>query len=767
MSWDNSGWQDRATGGSAWGGYQQGGSVRAAGGASGEERRWCPGDKLEYTFKEYMDWAVESFGSEEAAQQYWEYKMKPCEPESSGPPAAAVEEQRILPADKQAYTWSDYISWAKDDFGSEEDAKYYWDTKMMPIEAGDSGGGGTGGYGAAPETEEKRLCSSDGVEYTLTEYLSWAVEYFEGQEEAMKYWNERMAPVGSGNSSRQNWSSWGKSRNEEASGSNQGWSNSGAAGGSVWNDWGEDPSSWAPNLKAIDWQGAQLIPVEKDFYVENPIVAKRSPQEVEEIRRQSDIEIVDVSEMGIPNPVTTFEEASFPDWLEQQIRKKNWRAPTPIQIQVWPVALQGRDLVGIAETGSGKTLAYLLPLMVHIMAQDELKAGEGPVGVVLCPTRELALQIHGVCDDFIGVSGLRATCVYGGAPVKEQGRQLCAKNDIVIGTPGRFIHLLNEQWTNLNRVTYVVLDEADEMLQKGFGIQVNLILSQIRPDRQVLMFSATWGQEVQKLARTHCREDPVTVRIGGDRLAACKSITQNVLYLESEREKFDKLKEAVMRSKCHRPGNRDKCLIFCRTKYNADVVGELLAREGIQAGVMHSDKEQSQRIATLDSFKNGDLSVMAATNCLGRGHDIPRVRYVINYDAPDEIENYIHRVGRTGRAGETGFAMTFLTQKDAKIASPLIEVLQASAQKIPAHLQELATNFAKMSSYSYGGVWNETAHDWNQPEAEAEPHATLRDFMPPGAAMGQPTFPEQNAGDNRGPYPHEYGTQGPNYAQHQ
>jgi len=370
---------------------------------------------------------------------------------------------------------------------------------------------------------------------------------------------------------------------------------------------------------------------------------------------------------------------------------------------VWPVALQGRDLIGIAETGSGKTLAYILPMMVHIVVQEELKAKEGPVGVVLAPTRELALQINGVAKEFIGASGLRSTCIYGGANVKEQGWALQEKNDIVVATPGRFIQLLNEGWTNLNRVTYCVLDEADEMLTKGFGEQIDLILSQVRPDRQMLMFSATWPKTVQTLAEKHLKnEEPVFIRVGGDKLAACRTISQNVLVLSNVDDKYDKLRESIVRSGCHVRGCLHKALVFCRSRTNVDDVVWRLVNDNIEAGGIHAGKTQDDRISVLQAFKEGELGCLVATNCLGRGHDIPRVKFVINYDAPDQIEMYVHRIGRTGRAGESGFAMTLLTDRDYHLAGPLIDVLKATEQKIPDKLKELSGMGAAEDASSWG-----------------------------------------------------------------
>jgi len=413
----------------------------------------------------------------------------------------------------------------------------------------------------------------------------------------------------------------------------------------------------------------------------------------------------------------------MPNWLLSSVQGK-FRAPTPIQIQVWPVALQGRDLIGVAETGSGKTLAYLLPMMIHIIAQEELKANEGPVGVVLCPTRELALQIHEVAQEFVGQSGLRSACVYGGMDVKQQGWALQEKTDIVVATPGRFIQLLNDGWTNLNRVTYVVLDEADEMLKAGFTHQIQLILSQVRPDRQMLMFSATWPKEVQKLAQEYCTAsegmEPVTIRIGGDRLFACRNIEQKVLVFSGAVDKFNKLTEAITKSGCHKRSNPQKCLIFCRTKASVDSLVTNLLDAGIEVGAIHSDKAQIERQSVLQAFKNGELSCLASTNCLGRGHDIPRVRYVINYDSPDSIESYIHRIGRTGRAGEKGYAMTFLTERDAKLAGPLVQVLNQTQQQIPEKLRELELEEQGWDQQSWGQWGQQADGSWTSQAAEGQ-----------------------------------------------
>lgn len=540
----------------------------------------------------------------------------------------------------------------------------------------------------------------------------WTILWHEGRgwkpEELVDYLEKQQAETNGNSWNKQD--SWG--------GEQDGWTDR----KEDVNRWSDDPNEWASNLKTIDWHGVQLVAVTKNFYEECPSVTARNAAEVAAIRKHHEIVVKDV--MGnapIPNPVTTFEEASMPDWLQAGL-ERHFEEPTAIQIQGWPVALQGRDLVGIAETGSGKTLAYLAPMMIHIMAQEELKAGEGPVGIVLAPTRELAIQINSVAEDFAGESGLKSCCVYGGAKVRDQGYAVQDKVDIIVGTPGRLIHLLNERWTNLNRVTYVVLDEADEMLSKGFGDQMKLILSQVRPDRQMLMFSATWPDTVQELARSHCKEDPVLIRIGGDVLRACRSIAQKVTVMERNiqtdedifQSKTIKLVEALKKSGvCEQWTNPDnKALIFGKTKYNVSrIVQELKETYNLNAAAMHSDLDQANRIWTLEQFKQGEITILAATNCLGRGHDIKNVNFVINFDAPDNIESYIHRIGRTGRAGNQGFSLILLSHKDYNLGPDLIKVLESTGQNVPESLKDLArssmveSNWSVEQSQAEGGGW--------------------------------------------------------------
>mmetsp|Transcript_23788 Transcript_23788/g.68411 ORF Transcript_23788/g.68411 Transcript_23788/m.68411 type:complete len:386 (-) Transcript_23788:161-1318(-) len=288
--------------------------------------------------------------------------------------------------------------------------------------------------------------------------------------------------------------------------------------------------SFGGNLQAVNWGSIEVVPFEKNFYMEHPAVQAMTDEEADAVRRNNQITIM--AGRSVPKPVRNFEEASFPDYILDAVTQAGFKSPTPIQMQGWPVALSGRDMIGIAETGSGKTLAFLFPAVVHINAQAHLRPGDGPIVLVLAPTRELAVQIKQECDRFGRSSHIKNTCVYGGAPKGPQARDLREGVEICIATPGRMIDFLESGTTNLRRVTYLALDEADRMLDMGFEPQIRKIVSQIRPDRQTLMWSATWPKEVQALARDLCKEEPVHINIGSLELRACHNINQYVEILQ-------------------------------------------------------------------------------------------------------------------------------------------------------------------------------------------------------------------------------------------
>ncbi|PNW88411.1 hypothetical protein CHLRE_01g028200v5 [Chlamydomonas reinhardtii] len=348
---------------------------------------------------------------------------------------------------------------------------------------------------------------------------------------------------------------------------------------------------------------------EKCFYLEHPAVSGRTPEEVEQYRREKQIHVYGD---GVPKPVKTFEEASFPEYVLEEVLRAGFKEPTPIQCQGWPMALLGRDLIGLAETGSGKTLAYLLPAVVHINAQPYLQSGDGPIVLVLAPTRELAVQIQQECQRFGASSRIKNTVVYGGAPKGPQARDLRGGVEIVIATPGRLIDMLDSRITNLRRVTYLVLDEADRMLDMGFEPQIRKIVDQIRPDRQTLLWSATWPKEVQAIARDFLK-DPYQVIIGSPDLKANHNIRQVVEMVEGF-AKYPRLRKLL-------DGEMDgrRILIFVETKRGCDELVRQLRTDGYPALGLHGDKSQQERDWVLQEFKNGTHPIMLATDVAARG----------------------------------------------------------------------------------------------------------------------------------------------------
>ncbi|GBN53142.1 putative ATP-dependent RNA helicase DDX17 [Araneus ventricosus] len=435
-------------------------------------------------------------------------------------------------------------------------------------------------------------------------------------------------------------------------------------------------------LRKPRWDMSKLMPFQKNFYHEHPNVQRRSQQEAESYRSHFEITI---RGPNIPKPVANFDEGCFPDYVMEAVRLQQYQQPTAIQAQSWPIALSGRDLVGIAQTGSGKTLAYILPSIVHINHQPPLERGDGPIVLVLAPTRELAQQIQQVANDFGHTSRVRNTCVFGGAPKGPQIRDLERGAEICVATPGRLIDFLEAGVTNLRRCTYLVLDEADRMLDMGFEPQIRKILEQIRPDRQTLMWSATWPKEVRALAEDFLKEY-VQINIGALQLCANHNITQIIdVCEEHEKEnKLFKLLEEIM-------GQSDnKTIIFAETKRKVDDLTKRMRRDGWPAMCIHGDKSQPERDWVLNEFRSSRSPILVATDVAARGLDVDDIKFVINFDYPNCSEDYVHRIGRTARSNKSGTAYTFFTTSNSKQANDLIGVLQEANQVINPRLYDIA-----------------------------------------------------------------------------
>ncbi|XP_069764081.1 probable ATP-dependent RNA helicase DDX17 isoform X2 [Narcine bancroftii] len=434
-------------------------------------------------------------------------------------------------------------------------------------------------------------------------------------------------------------------------------------------------------LRKKKWDLDELPKFEKNFYAEHPEVVRLSPYDVEDFRRKKEIT---TKGTDCPKPVFQFHQANFPSYVMDVLRSLNFVEPTPIQCQGFPVALSGRDMVGIAQTGSGKTLAYLLPAIVHINHQPFLERGDGPICLVLAPTRELAQQVQLVAEDYGKSSRIKSTCIYGGAPKGPQIRDLERGVEICIATPGRLIDFLEAGKTNLRRCTYLVLDEADRMLDMGFEPQIRKIVEQIRPDRQTLMWSATWPKEVRQLAEDFLR-DYVQINVGALELSANHNILQIVdVCQESEKDmKLLHLMEEIMAEK------ENKTIIFVETKRRCDDLTRRMRRDGWPAMCIHGDKSQPERDWVLNEFRSGKAPILIATDVASRGLDVEDIKFVINYDYPNSSEDYVHRIGRTARSTNKGTAYTFFTPGNVKQARELIKVLEEASQAINPKLLQL------------------------------------------------------------------------------
>mmetsp|Transcript_27803 Transcript_27803/g.27493 ORF Transcript_27803/g.27493 Transcript_27803/m.27493 type:complete len:429 (+) Transcript_27803:326-1612(+) len=402
---------------------------------------------------------------------------------------------------------------------------------------------------------------------------------------------------------------------------------------------------------------------------------------------------------NIPRPVTTFEESNFPDYVQKMLKSAGFEAPTHIQSQGWPIIMSGRDLIGIAKTGSGKTLGFILPAIVHILDQPQLRPGDGPIALVLSPTRELAMQTSQECSRFGRPCRVSNACVYGGAPRSRQQMELQRGVHVVIATPGRLIDFLESGATNLKRVTYLVLDEADRMLDMGFEPQIRKIIEQIRPDRQTVMFSATWPKEVQALAKDFSI-DPVHLQIGSLNLSANQDIKQ-VIEIVEESFKLSKVVDIV--HEVAKPGS--KTIIFCETKKGCEVLCYELKKEKFAVDAIHGDKTQRDRDQVLRDFRNNKINIMVATDVASRGLDVKDVNHVINYDFPGQVEDYIHRIGRTARAGAKGTAISFFTQQNSRMAGDLIKLLRESKQEIPDKLYDMNRSNRPQPGYNRYNRW--------------------------------------------------------------
>ncbi len=409
----------------------------------------------------------------------------------------------------------------------------------------------------------------------------------------------------------------------------------------------------------------------------------------------------------IPKELGSYKDVELNEPLSCNIAKSGYEKPTPIQKVGIPIALAGHDLMASAQTGSGKTAAFLIPTIEKMITRGRphyagISSGmysrrniATPVSLIISPTRELSLQIAKEAKKFTFQSGIRTVCVYGGASQREQLRELERGCDILVATPGRLLDFIQRGSITVSNISTLILDEADKMLEMGFEDQINQIVFESsmpsKEDRQTLMFSATFPDSIQRLAQDFLSEYAfISIgRVG----STTANIEQRVMQVHDS--DYDKRKALISLIRGH---ENELTLVFVERKAGADALEHFLYSEGFSATSIHGDRQQFEREEALSLFKTHRATVLVATDVAQRGLDIPRVAHVINYDMPKDIQDYVHRIGRTGRVGNKGVATSFVNESCKSLIGPLLDLLRESKQSIPDWLPD----FARQVSFSRG-----------------------------------------------------------------
>ncbi|KAL8936662.1 MAG: hypothetical protein Q9216_004815 [Gyalolechia sp. 2 TL-2023] len=420
---------------------------------------------------------------------------------------------------------------------------------------------------------------------------------------------------------------------------------------------------------------------------------------------------ITVKDPSSPNPLRPITKFGFLPKSSQSSAFSTFKAPTAIQSAAWPFLLSGRDVIGVAETGSGKTLAFGIPCIRAVSSSTSKKLKNPARAVIVSPTRELAVQIHTQIEQLAIPAALKSVCVYGGVP-KDPQRLALSTAHIVVATPGRLNDLIEEGSADLSQVEYLVLDEADRMLEKGFEDAIRTIISttpSTAQGRQTLMFTATWPPSVRELAATFMNQ-AVHITIGDNNadgeLRANNRIEQQVEVVDP-RGKEQRMLQIVKKYQSGKNKN-DRILVFCLYKKEATRVEGFLRSKGLRVAGIHGDLNQGARMAALEGFKKGDCPLLVATDVAARGLDIPSVKLVLNVTFPLTVEDYVHRIGRTGRAGAQGLAITLFTEHDKAQSGALINVLKAAGQPVPEALLKFGTTVKKKGHDAYGAFYKDT-----------------------------------------------------------
>ncbi|XP_043370712.1 probable ATP-dependent RNA helicase DDX4 isoform X3 [Dermochelys coriacea] len=401
--------------------------------------------------------------------------------------------------------------------------------------------------------------------------------------------------------------------------------------------------------------------------------------------------LVEVSGLDPPPAILTFEEANLCQTLNKNIAKAGYLKLTPVQKYSIPIILAGRDLMACAQTGSGKTAAFLLPILAHMMKDgvtaSHFREQQEPECIIVAPTRELINQIFLEARKFSYGTCIRPVVIYGGTQTGHSIRQIMQGCNILCATPGRLMDIIGKEKIGLREVRYLVLDEADRMLDMGFGPEMKKLIScpgmPSKDRRQTLMFSATFPEEIQRLAGEFLKPEYLFVAVGQVG-GACSDVQQTILQVSqySKREKLVEILQSI---------RDERTMVFVETKKKADFIATFLCQEKIPTTSIHGDREQREREEALGDFRSGKCPVLVATSVAARGLDIENVQHVINFDLPSTIDEYVHRIGRTGRCGNIGKAISFFDSvSDSHIAQPLLKVLSDAQQEVPLWLEEIA-----------------------------------------------------------------------------
>ena len=373
----------------------------------------------------------------------------------------------------------------------------------------------------------------------------------------------------------------------------------------------------------------------------------------------------------------TFEQLQLSEYLLKAISEKGYTRPTPIQEEAIPPILQGKDLIACAQTGTGKSAAFALPVIEKLTIEKNNCGHQGIRALILAPTRELATQIEESFSSYAAHTPLNHTAIFGGIPRKVQIDYLSRNIDILVATPGRLLDLNEKGYADLSNIRYFILDEADNMLNLGFIEDVKKVITLLPKEKQTLLFSATIPYEIRQLC-DQLLHDPIQISIKPQEVTATE-VSQTVLFVEKN------LKENLLLHLLQTT-TIDSAFIFCKTRKGTDELSDFLNKNGYTAEAIHSERSQSQRSQAIERFKNREFKFLIATDVAARGIDIQNVSHVFNYDLPQETENYVHRIGRTGRAGNDGISVTICTPEELGKLKDIEKYIRQKIKVTEGHL---------------------------------------------------------------------------------